>query len=62
MLDTDRDTDGDLDRFIDSSVMTCSDGVMDQVERALLVVSGDAASGKLVADSQVSCSAPHSCL
>ena len=27
---------------------------MDQVERALLVVSGDAASGKLVADSQVS--------
>lgn len=26
---------------------------MDQVERALLVVSGDAASSKLVADSQV---------
>ena len=26
---------------------------MDQVERALLVVSGDAASGKLVADSHV---------
>lgn len=31
---------------------------MDQVERALLVVSGDAASGKLVADSQVSHTPP----
>ena len=28
---------------------------MDQVERALLVVSGDAASGKLLTDSHVSC-------
>lgn len=31
----------------------CSDGVMDQVERALLVVSGDAKSSSLVADPQV---------
>ena len=38
----------------------CSDGVMDQVERALLVVSGDAASSKLVADSQVNTLHCHS--
>ena len=40
-------------KWLSLPVCDCSDGLMDQVEKALLVISGDPLSGQLAADPHV---------